>query len=690
MPRTFTTTQTPTPGVTNLMQTATFAPSGQTVGDISGDANAPRAQAPPARADASVSNEPLIPVRATEFGEVDNPSRGGYTEAGWDVGKWGHSLRGFDNPGVALPPSALARYGYNAKTAATFAGDFNNKYEVQVVDPKTGKVTVAPLKDIGPGPKTGAGLDMLGGTRSALGLPVNSSANLQYRVVPKGSAVPDKTTLVASPAASQGSGGSPSIAGSTGDTGMGPIYIQPVDRSQVKTPTGRNDMSTQDEMTAARARAEDYVQSQAAAGYPVQQKDYQDKFDAFMTEIHQRNNPVPGQQVVSAQSFLKPVQTSTPATPSPGAGANTLTTTAAPTPPVPPHPLGKMDMSPEQQTFMTNYANDQTGRWIKGIEDTGGTVTREQATNFYNNSLGSIQKLNIGIPPERLPDASANRMASLAEGITRAYNINDLQHKFQDSNIGQKLMASGGNLIQELSKGNIPGYVMQSDEAKAFESERGRSVPTYVEGLSGAQRLSEPDIETTKAWMPQLYDTKEQSDTKTAQTVQDSLTMWRHLIDTNAASHFDTSGQEAEYQKALADFNAQRDTLIKHQQQTQSTGGQPPAQTQDVSQVNAYKTALAQSIAAKAGVTPPPVPGQDQDKKIDFGAAYNAPPAYGGASSSSGPSAVGAPNTPLTSGGNITGPAYNQPAPVPLQPVTAESVGNLPQPDQSYLYSGGT
>jgi hypothetical protein len=135
-----------------------------------------------------VSNNPFIPVRATEFGENDNPARGGYTEPGWDKGAWGDSLRGFDNQGVALPASVLAQYGYNSKTAATFGSTFNSKYEVQVIDPKTGKVAIAPLKDLGPGAKTGAGLDLLGGTRSALGLPYNSSHNLQYRIVPKGSA----------------------------------------------------------------------------------------------------------------------------------------------------------------------------------------------------------------------------------------------------------------------------------------------------------------------------------------------------------------------------------------------------------------------------------------------------------------------------------------------------------------------
>ena len=40
-------------------------------------------------------------VTGTEFGEVDNPARGGYTEANWNIGAWGDDLTGWDNQGVA-------------------------------------------------------------------------------------------------------------------------------------------------------------------------------------------------------------------------------------------------------------------------------------------------------------------------------------------------------------------------------------------------------------------------------------------------------------------------------------------------------------------------------------------------------------------------------------------------------------
>ena len=67
-------------------------------------------------------------VIGSEFGEVDRPSRGGYTEPNWNIGKWGDNLEGFDNQGVALPGDVLRNYGNHNEQ--NFARDFNNQYDV--------------------------------------------------------------------------------------------------------------------------------------------------------------------------------------------------------------------------------------------------------------------------------------------------------------------------------------------------------------------------------------------------------------------------------------------------------------------------------------------------------------------------------------------------------------------------------
>jgi hypothetical protein len=133
-------------------------------------------------------------VIGTEFGEVDNPAYGGYTEPNWNKGAFGESLSGWGNQGFALPPSVLKPYGYGSKG---FASDFNKDYEIQAYSPTTGQVTSGPLKDIGPGAGTGAGIDMLAGSRQALGLDRNFSGSIQYRIVPKGTPTPEDAALAA-------------------------------------------------------------------------------------------------------------------------------------------------------------------------------------------------------------------------------------------------------------------------------------------------------------------------------------------------------------------------------------------------------------------------------------------------------------------------------------------------------------
>lgn len=100
----------------------------------------------------------------TEFGEVDNPAYGGYTEAGWNKGKWGDNISGWSTEGVALP---------NVPRGTV----------VEVRNPKTGATTTTIVKDAGPGAGTGANIDMLAGTRAALGLPRDFKGQVQYRIV---------------------------------------------------------------------------------------------------------------------------------------------------------------------------------------------------------------------------------------------------------------------------------------------------------------------------------------------------------------------------------------------------------------------------------------------------------------------------------------------------------------------------
>jgi hypothetical protein len=124
-------------------------------------------------------------IIGSEFGAVDDPARGGYTEAGWNIGKWGADIGSKSAVGVALPASVLRRYG-NVDDK-NFADNFNSKYHIAVTDPRTGKHVVASLMDLGPGEGQRAKIDLTWGTRAALGLQENSEWPISYDIVPKAS-----------------------------------------------------------------------------------------------------------------------------------------------------------------------------------------------------------------------------------------------------------------------------------------------------------------------------------------------------------------------------------------------------------------------------------------------------------------------------------------------------------------------
>jgi hypothetical protein len=129
-------------------------------------------------------------TRGTEFGEGDNPVHGGHSERNWDTGAWGDSLRGWDNAGAALPANVLRQFG-NLQDK-NFANNFNSKYQIVVKNPVTGQQTVATLKDTGPGEsriRAGVGIDLLPGTRTAIGLRHGASDHVQYTIVPRNQAL---------------------------------------------------------------------------------------------------------------------------------------------------------------------------------------------------------------------------------------------------------------------------------------------------------------------------------------------------------------------------------------------------------------------------------------------------------------------------------------------------------------------
>lgn len=243
---------------------------------------------------APASSIGLNTVRGTEFGQIDNPARGGYTEAGWNVGAWGGDIAETKTPFVALPTAILSKYGNPGDKK--FADDFNSKYDVQVTDPATGKVVVASVRDKGPGAKTGAGIDMGWATREQLGLQPGFSGNIAYRVVPKGSGLPDNTT----PSVQQTQ---QNAQAQTGNFATGPnpaeVYIKPIDTSRLKDPSVHGtSMTTADIAQWSRHQADEYAGAMDDAGTPLTMAEYKEQYQKFFEG---------GQKYQNAEIKLEPV-----------------------------------------------------------------------------------------------------------------------------------------------------------------------------------------------------------------------------------------------------------------------------------------------------------------------------------------------------------------------------------------------
>ena len=246
------------------------------------------------------SNVPLVTTIGSEFGEVDNPASPhyqGYTEQGAGVGARGANLFGEKTEGVALPTNVVSKY-VNASSSNAFT-DFNSKYDIQVIDPKTGKYVSAPLVDYGPGKSTGAGIDLLMGTRNNLGLPINFKGAIGYRIVPKGSAPPDNAV----PSVQQTAQTAQTQDVTSGQFGQGTIpntvTINQLDASDVRDPSIHGQTMTNAEIAKwARVKTDEIAGMYDDAGVPMTVKEYKEQLQKYVDA---------GTKYQEAKEDLKPI-----------------------------------------------------------------------------------------------------------------------------------------------------------------------------------------------------------------------------------------------------------------------------------------------------------------------------------------------------------------------------------------------
>jgi hypothetical protein len=475
----------------------------------------------------------------------------------------------------------------------------------------------------------------------------------------------DEAGKIASSSGGGGDGGQGS--GAVQDTGTGPIVMQRMDRSILKTPSGKSDLSTQDEMNIAKAKMEDYVTNIEQGGGFVNQSQYNEQFGRFYAEAHNLNTPAdPGKRIItSGQIAEKPTQQTFVPTkdifqnPSSGSYEHQLTTVDVPLPQV---RTPYLNMPANEQT---RYARSVTANWAKTLEDTGVNVNQEQATAFFDSALQGAQKIAIGVPLERLPDGTAKDASALFSSIDNLYDIQQKQSAFAKSKSGQVAAQQG---FQIVTGRPLPDWA-QSDEYKALESARSASVGGFIQGLGHSTRMSEADIENTNTWLPNPTDSETAGRQKTVSALAEHLRELRHTIDMAQIQHYDTGALEQQYQDARTNYlkfaGVDAAKFLAGEPIPASSGGGDPKTTA------AQSDATTASLNKLTGYTPPPAPPADQDKTLDF-------------SKSPAPT----PSLPTPGPARVAGQGS-------FQPVTQEAVGTgtdleKQQPDWATQTFGGT
>ena len=364
----------------------------------------------------------------------------------------------------------------------------------------------------------------------------------------------------------------------------GPLYIAPVDRSKLKTPTGRGELSNQDELDIARAKAEDYVQSLAKAGSTVTEKDYQEKFDAFYSEAHKLNmaNALPGTRMI------EPETPAAAGTPEAAAAAQTNVDLAKKI-------YAGQNLASSQD--VADFARQNLNSYLTDLKKSGVTLNEKEYAQELQNYIAAAQKQNIGIQPERLPADQAEGLAAIAQGMDYNHTLLGLHKALPRTIPGQSPQLNPA--------------LATTDEYKAFDAQRNLALGITGRGLGNEKGpMAKDDLERVKKYVINEWDSDAQAQSKSLLIDTDSLQMMRSKIAYLKASHYDVANFEDLLNQKQAEYDARVNKLKE---------GAPSdvlRTTMDALQLNAVTQAHKDELKSLYKPTPAPTDTASQDKQV--------------------------------------------------------------------------
>src|SRR5215469_5421703 len=189
-----------------------------------------------------------------------------------------------------------------------------------------------------------------------------------------------------------------------------PVYVSPVDRSSLKTITGRGELSTGDEMDIAKARVEDQI---AKANVPMTVDDYQQKLNAAYDEVHKLNiqHSIPGTRFVEPKApssipDIMAASTDAQGKPQPSIAQKVM--------------AGHFQATGDE---VATFANSQLNDYLSGLAKNNITLTEPEVAAEYKNLLAGAQKLNMGLQPTAMSSADATSLADLSDVVMHAQKM---------------------------------------------------------------------------------------------------------------------------------------------------------------------------------------------------------------------------------------------------------------------------
>ena len=275
---------------------------------------------------------------------------------------------------------------------------------------------------------------------------------------------------------------------------------------------------------------------------------------------------------------------------------------------------GKNDLSADD---VANIARAQADDFAAAMDKAGTPLTVGEYKAHLSSFYVAAQKMNIGIPPERMPIEQVDKMSALHDGLKIIDDIAEKQAILKTKYPGW------------VPGFNVSGPITHTDEYKNYQTAVQIGSAQLARGVGGQTGvLTDNDIKIIRDALPNEHDTPTQARIKADIMKKQSIDMMAGKSEYLKAAHYDTSEFEPKIAKSSYDFEnspsqlAIRDAKVKQAElDTQQKAAKYQANVDRANRIARPTPLLPPSQQPNSATTPgpnpavTPVPGQAQTQR---------------------------------------------------------------------------